>query len=642
MKKGIFIKLLLILLLSNVSYSCEEYLDRTDYSEVTEEDIFDNYHDFQGFVDGLYARMVNFMGRTARSFNAADDVFGNDVDVISYRFPMGDYYHIWHNRMRYVFRTYEGHAGVIDFNQGIWDGGWKAIRRANLGFDNFDMLVDASQEEKDLLLGQMYFFRAWYHYWIAVSWGGIPYIDELMDPADNLKLPRLSLEETLLRVAEDFNRAAHYLPWDWNETTQGTAAPNSAYGRVTKGAALAMKSRTYLYLASPWIEGLETGVAGAYNTAYCDSSAAAAAQVINSNRYSLVPWDEYSFNFAWTNNFDEEHSYHQTIVSPENIFTITPQGGIHNNKYLRKGNWTFQHIIETHHLPLRLAGLGKGLVASATQNFINMYETSNGYPIDHPDSNYDPDSPWENRDPRMLKTILLDGTLWRNDPSIPEEERRLQTYSYGGENGGGGLDIISNHPVTTAYVIRKYMCYGVWGNPSGPNYNEYRLRVPYIRLVEMYLNYAEAVNEMAGPNGTLPGESMTAVEAINTIRNRVKLPENEDISLPWELNTYSDQSLPDVPAEFTASREVFRERIRNERSIELAFEAHRWFDIRRWFIAHTLDKRILKGRFDKDHTNFEEEVIGTRVFEYPKHYLLPFNRSDVYLYEDFEQNPGWE
>lgn len=642
MKNRTGIKGLLLLALLVFSMSCEEYLDRTDYSEVTEDEIFNNYHNFQGFVDGLYARMTNFFGRTARSFNAADDVFGNDVDVISYRFPLGDYYHIWQNKMRYVFRTYDGQPGVIDFNQGIWEGGWQGIRRANVGLENWDLLINATQEEKELLLGQLYFFRAWYHYWIAVCWGGIPYIDELLESDDNLKLPRLSLEETLLKVAEDFDKAVQYLPWDWNETSQGLSAPNSSYGRVTKGAALGMKSRTYLYLASPWIEGLKTGISSGYNLDYCDSAATAAAKVINSNRYSLVPWEEYSFNFAWTNNFDEKHSYHRNIISDENIFTITPQGGVNNDKYLRKGNWTFIHIIEPHHYPLRLAGAGKGLVASATQNFINMYESASGYPIDHPKSGYDPNKPWENRDPRLLKTILLDGTLWRDDPTIPEEEKRLQTYSYGGEDGGGGMDIVSNHPVTTAYVIRKYMCYGVWANPSGPNYNEYRVRLPYIRLAEMYLNYAEAVNEMMGPDGALPGESLTAVEAINTVRRRVKMPVNEDISMPWELNTYANESFPDVPAEFTTSTEIFRERIRNERSIELAFEAHRWFDIRRWFIAHKLDKRILKGKFDKDHTNFEEEVIGTRVFDYPKHYLLPFNRNDVYLYEDFKQNPGWE
>jgi starch-binding outer membrane protein, SusD/RagB family len=621
--------------------SCEEYLDRTDYADITEDDIFSNYNGFQGFVDGLYVHTTMLLGVQGPSMDLADDAIGNFPDSDSYRFPRGDYYWLWttHN-WNTIFRT---GGGAWEKNRmGFWDDGWKGIRRANLGLENYPLLVDATSEERNLLLGQLYFFRAWYHYWIAVNWGGIPYIDELLDPSDNLMLPRLSFEETLLRVAQDFAMASKYLPWDWNETTQGLASPDANFGRVTKGAALGMKSRTYLYLSSPWIEGLKTGIAGNYNVAYADSAARAAIEVINSNRYRLLEWDDYSYNFAWTNNKDERYSHHSIIESDEIIMQRMSQNHINNDKYLRKGNWTVLHILSRTHYPLRLCGYGTGQNTSATQSFIDMYDAADGYPINDPDGSvYDPENPWENRDPRLLKTILLDGTLWRNIGSLSEEEKRVQTYSYGGEDDQGGLDIASANPVLTGYIIRKYLAYQAWANPAGPGFNQMRVTLPFLRLAEMYLNYAEAVNEIGGPNATLSGETLTALEAVNTIRRRVKLPVNEDISLPWELNEYGNASLPDIPVKFHNKTDL-RERIRNERSIELAFESHRWFDIRRWFIAHTLDKRILKGRFDKDHTTFETEVLGTRIFDYPKHYLLPFNRNDVFLYEEFTQNPGWE
>jgi hypothetical protein len=169
------------------------------------------------------------------------------------------------------------------------------------------------------------------------------------------------------------------------------------------------------------------------------------------------------------------------------------------------------------------------------------------------------------------------------------------------------------------------------------------LNVPYIRLPEMYLTYAEAINEIGGPNATLSGSALTALEAVNIVRRRVKLPVAENITMPFELQTYGTVSLPDVNAMYTGSKETFRERIRNERSIELAFEGHRWYDIRRWYVAHHPEYRQVLGlNFSKTHTNFRSFVISNGTFVNPKHYLLPFATEDIYLYKEFKQNPGWE
>lgn len=121
----------------------------------------------------------------------------------------------------------------------------------------------------------------------------------------------------------------------------------------------------------------------------------------------------------------------------------------------------------------------------------------------------------------------------------------------------------------------------------------------------------------------------------------MKLPIAENVTLPSELQTYGSESLPDVLPKFTADAATFRERIRNERSVELAFEGHRWHDIRRWYVAH-LDKYKIryKAEFDKEHTFYREVELFTAQFD-DKHYWFPFRRSDVEQYEGFEQNPGW-
>jgi len=607
--------------------SCEKYLERTPASEITDESIFKTYYSFQGFVDDAYFYMTPYTNIHSRSIDMGDDVYGNSEDLLAAcAIPRGDYNWVWTHPMAGIFLSTPNSPKWPQ--PGFWDGGWLGIYNMNLGIKNFDLLVSATDEEKNLLLGQMYFLRAWFHFEIARAWGGIPYIDQHLNPSDNMKFPRLSMEETFLKIAADFDRAAKLLPWDWDETAQGHAAPGKNWGRVTKGVALSMKARTYLYAASPWIEGLKNGTENKYNLAFCDSAASAALAVINSNRYQLVPWDQYHYNFARNDN-----GGFSMISTKEIIFTqiIDPTTISNGQKEIQIEGAT--------HLPKRTVGLASatGVVISPTLNFVNLYETANGLAIGD-DPTYNPANPWVKRDPRFLKTILVDGVKWSNKatPMV------IQLYTEGGTGGGAGLDMAPNSGGSiSGFLIRKYTCFGVNGDDK--NYNTYRMQVPWIRLPEMYLTYAEAVNEMGGPQATLSGSSLTALEAVNIVRRRVKLPVAENITLPFELQAYGAVSLPDVNAKYTGSKETFRGRIRNERSVELAFEGHRWYDIRRWYVAHKPEYAQALGlAFSKTHTSFRSFLIKDRVFQNPKHYLLPFRQSDTYLYQEFKQNPGWE
>lgn len=202
--------------------SCEEYLERTPSSDISEESVFRTYYGFQGYVDGFYNYLIPYMFRdVTATMDIGDDVYGNRNFQIAQAIPKGNYWYTWTNEQRNPFRT-RIHSSGTDI--GIFEGGWECIHMVNLGLKNLDLLISASDEEKNLLLGQMYFFRAWCHFEIARAWGGIPYIDVLLEPDDNMKLPRLSLEETFLKIAADFDRASKYLPWDWDETVQGQAA----------------------------------------------------------------------------------------------------------------------------------------------------------------------------------------------------------------------------------------------------------------------------------------------------------------------------------------------------------------------------------------------------------------------------------
>ena len=616
-------KIITLLLVIPLLVSCEDYLERTQKSDLDEEQIFGSYQNFTGFVDNLYGeKLVRYIDQAnCACLDMGDDVYGSKNFIASQTIPQGNYWWIWTNTWQNMIT--ESKSGG---NSGFWNG-WEQIRVCNQGFKNLHLLVGATDEEVRLIKGQLHFFRAWYHFEIARIWGGVPYIDRFLEPGDNMRFPRLSFKETLMRIIEDLDEAAACLPVDWNETEQGMAAPDAYLGRVTKGAALALKARAYLYAASPLTTYMERGVAE-YEPELCEEAAKAAYEVIklaDQGVYKLVDWKDYP------NNFINNTNAQRVVYTKEYIwFKLTTARG--NSQLVRIGNIHNSQRFE-----------GKGQVTAATQNMVDMYETKWGLPIDDPESEgkYDPMNPWANRDPRLLQTILVDGVKWVATSNIsPAEDAYVQLYSAGGAGAGNGKDMNSGSGSLTGYLIRKYIPYKA--NKFDKQTSNYQFGIPYIRLAEMYLIYAEAINEVCPSPTAVPAWApMSAVDAVNIIRRRVKLPIDEDVTKPYELYTYGTESLPDVAAKFTTDRETFRKRIWNERSVELAFEGHRWYDIRRWYVAHLPEYKIrYQGVFDKQHTYFRKEVVCNGVFD-QKHYWMPFNRTDVQQYEGFTQNPGW-
>ena len=555
-----------------------------------------------------------------------DDVGSNKDFPVTYNIPYGNYWWVWSNYHQNIFNQHDESIDPAK-RSGIWTAGWYNIRRANLGLHNMNLLIEATDEERNLIKGQLYFFRAWNHFEIARSWGGLPYIDTYLAADDEMRLPRLSYSETLERIIQDLDSAAACLPTDWNETVQGSVSMNSAVGRVTKGAAIATKARAYLYAGSPLTQKIENG-SPVYNNDLCLKAAEAAWEVIQLAQqgvYELTPWDKYMDNFA--SNATGSNTIWTKEIIWSRLKNAVGANQIHNGMGRIHNSQRFG---------------GNGVVTSATLNQVELYETATGYAIDDaPSGDFDPLKPWSNRDPRLLRTILVDGVKWVEAQN--NAQAYIQLYSSGGTSAtGAGLDM---DPGTTSgsitgFLIKKYIPYGV--NSIDSKWAQYRYQVPFIRLAEMYLIYAEAVNEVYGPNGTPPFASMTAVQAINTIRNRVKLPVGEDITKPSELFVYGSASLPDVLPQYSSSKEVFRDRIRNERAVELAYEGHRWFDLRRWYLSHLPEYKIrYKCIFDKNHTFFNKEILFEGIFE-EKHYWLPFKRSHVNQYAAFNQNPGWE
>lgn len=202
----------------------------------------------------------------------------------------------------------------------------------------------------------------------------------------------------------------------------------------------------------------------------------------------------------------------------------------------------------------------------------------------------------------MYLNVLTNGTSWL--------KQKVETYE-------GGKNKILNGSTRTGYYLRKYMNPSVSLDPVKPN----KLEHHYIlfRYAEILLNYAEAMYEWKGADATADECQMTARAALNIVR--------------------ASADMKNV----NATGEDFREKVRNERRIELAFEGHRFYDIRRWKIAGKEEVRNIYGvKITKNGDSFSyEKVLLNKMYWNDKMFLFPFPQNEVYMNPNLGQNPGW-
>ncbi len=599
MKTIMKIKYLLIFLLGIFLFnSCADYLEKTPESDVTDEDVFGTYPSFQGFVDNMYPHIKSSLGWWyAMTMNWGGEVY--HTHHTSNAVLNGDYYYMLNFASSIlgngVNRTGAEWGSDIS-GRGIWTGGWYCIRRANLALEKLPLLRDATDEEKRLIEGQAYFFRAYFYGEILRIWGGMPYIDHVLQASDEMVLPRITYHEGVERIVEDLDKAITLLPDNWDNTGPGSERIGANHGRITKGAALGFKQRHLLYAASPLMNGA-SGNTYTYNIDYARRSAEAGWELIklaNQGVYSLVPLAQYSDNFykltrntVWTD---------ETILARSRPYNI--------------GNANYTSILSDAYIPIHLSDR-KPTNMSGNQAFVDRFEMADGtrYLVEY---DTDDNKRWKNRDPRFYKNYYVDRD------KIGDHPNSFVSLWVGPEEIARPLN-----QVPLSYHIAKFWPYNV--NTYDRVTSNLMLLVPQMRLAEAYLSYAEAVTIAYGPDGKAPGADLSAVDAVNIVRARA--------------------NMPPVTSEATGY-DTFLDLVWNERAVELAHEDHYWFDIRRWYIAHLDEYKGLKIRdfvsldFDKDWTYFTRSVYTQRIFEM-KHYWFPIPKTQAFLYKEFYQNPGW-
>ena len=587
--------------------SCKKYLDRPLEASISEKDVFTNFRSFQGFTEELYACLPDMSKSTWNGeWNMGDDVLSttNATYRLNAEFDNGNY-RAWQTGGGGWDNSWLDDSGPNtdpneSHNKGLWPLSWYGIRKANIGLANIDKMANATQEEKDVIKGQLLFFRGFFHFQLMSFWGGLPYIDTVLSSSAKLELPRLNYRETALKAAKDFEDAAALLPANWDNSTVGQATLGNNQQRVTKSTALAYKGKDLLYAASPMMNQESTGNAS-YDPELCKQSAEAFARMLKLSDdgqayYKLLPWDKYTDNWYTISSYGKHPGYPEVVFGPPTFAAW-------------QSRWSLVNMF----IPPPLGG--EAGISSPAANYVDYFGMANGLAIDATGSGYDATDPWANRDPRFYKCITYDGEQMIQGNNNPN-------YRFANLFNGGNLRI-DGTASRSGYLLRKFVTAKC--NNVDNEWNNINIVIPYLRLADVYLMYAEAVLQGYGSaTSSYPG-SLTALSAVNTVRARAGIPE--------------------VDARYVGSKDAFMGELMRERAVELAFEGLRWHDLRRWMVAG--DKKYKEKTvvdFDRGANgkpiNMKERVVVTRVFE-KKHNWLPLPINQVNLYPTFGQNPGW-
>ena len=652
--------------------SCTSWLDKEKEAIVSEDEAFKNYRNFQGYIEEIYnlipdKEKVNY----CTAWNFGDDAVHNTEGYahMDHQVDLGNYRNWWSNNQCWLKGGY--YNGRV---QSLWDNSWYCIRKCNMGIANIKSLV-GTDEERDLLLGQMYFFRAWWHFELMCYFGGLPYIDEAFDADRIPELPRLSFQECADRCAEDFERAYSLLPMDpqgWDETLAGLQTQSNNDLRVNKFMALCYLGKCYLWAGSPLMKEMEkTKNGGAaqllgasangktydYDVEYCKKAAEAFGKALELVKRGTVSYQ--LVDFKYSNLYDHEMDEYSENCYSDIFYTVKKDWkmpgsteAIMRGAYpgVNAANWNCSKIFGP-----KIAGLvdHDKIIHHPTANLIDQYGMANGQPIYlvrngelvlNPASGWDPEHPYKNRDPRFYHDIVFDGFHYVLSTDALTTDQKA--YDYCTLSTGGAMRATDSGS-STGYFIQKLIPHQCNQGDRWYEWDYYfQAYLPYMRLADIYLMYAEARAAIAESAAELKNKpeycpSLSAVDAINVLRDRV----NSD-----------DYPMEHVQANLMDTREHFLDEVRRERAVELSFEGFRWCDLQRWLLlteppytvkySHEFE-RLEKDDWFKTHdpkdarvANFHREELITRHFD-SKHYWFPLPDKDIYLYEGFPQNPGW-
>lgn len=558
--------------------SCSDQMDYNEYNIYDKDYITQNFANVGGFMTDIY--------------NTVDYDFGNySSGAMQASATDESEYSILGNGIE---DFYNGAWSPTNAKNGIWNSMYAGIKTCNhvihelqgLTFDELKLNSDyaAQLHRYENYKYESRFMRAYFYFCLVRQYGDVPLVTTEISAEEANAVKRTAADEVFKFILDECNEIQSKITEDYSDLGQ-FATGSEETGRADKLAVLALKARAALYWASPLFNA--TGDKERYKTAalYTKELLEAAenrGKGLTANYADL--WAAASFNTA--------------SIMKEILF---------GRRYGSAGS-AGDNLVETNNYPAGIEGGAGG--NCPTQNLVDAYDMINGKSINEAGSGYDEQNPYKDRDPRLAATVAVNGDQWPTYSGAA----KIETFQ-GGING---------EPLTgatpTGYYLKK-LCNGAISLASNSKFTASRHTWLTFRMGEFYLNYAEAVFKYLGSADATSAEfPMSAREAASKTRERAGMPA------------------------FDAGMDAasFWTKLCNERFVELAFEGHRFWDVRRWKEADKYFKNIIEMKLTKaaDGTITYTRKNVTRQWN-DKMYLFPIPQTELLKNPNLTQNAGW-
>ena len=487
---------------------------------------------------------------------------------------------------------YNGAWSPSNAKGSIWSSMYSGIKVCNHVLEQmqgltFDELVLNKDYTQQMHRYQNYqyearFMRAYFYFALVRQYGGVPLVTTEISAEEANSIARSSADDIFKFIIDECNDIQNKIIADYSDLGDYALGTEES-GRADKLAVLALKARAALYWASPLFNA--SNDKERYHTAATYTkellTAAEARGKGLTDKYADL-WDAASFNTP--------------TIMKEILF---------GRRYYKSASG--DNLVETNNYPVGIEGGAGG--NCPTQNLVDAYDMkTSGLSINETGSGYDAKNPYNDRDPRLAATVAVNGDQWPTYSGAA----KLETFQ-GGING---------EPLTgatpTGYYLKK-LCNGAISLASNSKLKESRHTWLTFRMGEAYLNYAEAVFKYLGSADATSVEfPISAREAANKTRQRAGMPG-------------------------LASTGDFWTRLCNERFVELAFEGHRFWDVRRWKEADKYFKTITEMKLTKNDDGsitYNRQNVSRQWSE--KMYLFPIPQTERMKNPNLTQNPGWE
>lgn len=610
--------------------SCDSYLDIVPDNVPTLDQAFNMRSPAERYLYTCYSYMGNL-----GNFFVHPWVWGADESWLHNSYT--------YNAFLIASNRQNRNSPLADYWRGTTVNAWEAISQCNIFLENIDDVRDMQTSEKARWKAEVTFLKAFYHYFMLRAYGPIPVFDvniPVSASGEEVRVSRLPVDEVFEYIINTIDSAIPNLPdIVLDEATE--------LGRITKVIAYSLKAKVLVYAASPLFNG---------NTDYANFWDKEGNPLFN-QKYDHDKWQkavdalEEAISIAELVGYglyEFEKDFATINISEETRVQMNYRG-VNTERWNPEIIWALsgRNVDQTWFAPKALNAsqrnyTGANGTISVTLNLASKFYTENGVPIQE-DRTWDyagrlnPREAGENdrfrvrfgqttasfnfdREPRFYGGIGFDRGVWYGNGQWDDTDPYWLQMR---EGEWLGVMRIGHHPIT-GYFAKKFVNHNN-RHQSSNTYNVTHYPRVLLRLSDLYLLYAEALNELNGP-------SDLAIEYIDKVREVAGIP---DVKTAWE--TYSR-----IPNKFT-TQDGLREIIHQERTIELLMEGDRFWDLRRWKTAPIELNNPILG-WDVYQATYEgyyrEKVLYQQTFTL-RDYFWPIGESDLIINRNLVQNPGW-